>query len=921
MLSLINICKNYEVDKTLFPALKNINISFPKKGEFCAILGASGCGKTTLLNIIGGLDKYSSGDLQIEGVSTKNYTDKDWDNYRNKRIGFVFQSYNLIPHLSLLENVELSLTLDGVDKKERLEKAKKALKTVGLENIYNKKPNQLSGGQMQRVAIARALVNDPEIILADEPTGALDSVTSIQVMDLLEEISKTKLVIMVTHNQELANKYATRIIRIKDGEIESDSKPYIYKDIVENKIPNKKEKTSMGFFTALKISLKNLLTKKGRTILTSVASSFGIIGVALVLALSNGFSNYIERIESQTASMMPVNISAYTAKYTQDDSIKLPPKFGDTNLVYPYISNTTNVTYKYNNFNEKYLNYLKYLRDDKKYLNDYIISYGNSYSFNLMTDFPDGSYKIVNNKTNISFGSMLNSVTGVPTTLFHVLYGEEKYITETYDLIDGTYPQNENELVLVIDQYNRISPTTLIELGFYGSDVDPKNMEPIKFSDLYNKKFKIFSNDEFYKETKIDNSVTKDNYNHDRSLYTYKAAKDYKDMFVDDSLGMELKITGVLRPSKNSTIQMMASGLCYTTKLQEKLTNENKNAPIANNFSKNYSFNKVNPTTNDKYVIDDVINDLTSLFNKLKSLNDATGAYKEINSIINKYFTFYAYDSSGIAYYTNGITSFLNVASNLGVNIVQESLMNNGLNNMLYIQKLFNIIKAGFTETATEEEVTKAYDTLISLFGYINTYSSIQSIIVFPKDLSSKSKLLSALNSYNEIKKDDPHHASNEQEQVYYTDIAGEFTDGLGQMINVISIVLIIFASISLLVSCVMTGIITYVSVIERTKEIGILRAVGARKKDVGRLFEAESCIIGGLAGIIGCLFAYIVCFPINQILNHIYPEYNLGGIASLNPLHALILIIISILLTFFSGLIPARVAAKKDPVIALRSE
>ena len=382
MLSLINICKNYEVDKTLFPALKNINISFPKKGEFCAILGASGCGKTTLLNIIGGLDKYSSGDLKIEGVSTKNYTDKDWDNYRNKRIGFVFQSYNLIPHLSLLENVELSLTLDGVNKKERLEKAKKALSTVGLEEICNKKPNQLSGGQMQRVAIARALVNDPEIILADEPTGALDSVTSIQVMDLLEEISKTKLVIMVTHNQDLADKYATRIIRIKDGEIESDSKPYIYKDIEQNKIENKKEKTSMGFFAALKISLKNLLTKKGRTILTSVASSFGIIGVALVLALSNGFSNYIERIESQTASMMPVNISAYTAKYTQDDSIKLPPKFGDTNLVYPYISNTTNVTYKYNNFNEKYLNYLKYLRDDKKYLNDFIISYGNSYSFN-----------------------------------------------------------------------------------------------------------------------------------------------------------------------------------------------------------------------------------------------------------------------------------------------------------------------------------------------------------------------------------------------------------------------------------------------------------------------------------------------------------------------------------------------------------
>ncbi len=923
MLKLIDVSKNYIIDKKAFPALKHVNLEFPNSGELCAILGASGCGKTTLLNIIGGLDKYTSGDLQIDGVSTKEYKDKDWDNYRNKKIGFVFQSYNLIPHLSILENVEMSLTLSGVSKKSRIEKAKKSLETVGLFDFLSKKPNQLSGGQMQRVAIARALVNDPEIILADEPTGALDSVTSIQVMNILKEISKTKLVIMVTHNKELATKYATRIIMIKDGVIESDDKQD-NKIIIKknNHKDERKNKTSMNFLSAIKISFKNLITKKGRTILTSTAASFGIIGVALVLALSNGFNNYIERVESQTASMMPINIPSYTVKYEKDESVKLPPKFGDTDLVYPYQSNISKVTYSYNVFSEKYINYLKHLRDDKGLINDYIISYGNSYSYNLMTDFPDGSYKIVENKNVVSMGSTLNSLTGLPTTLFHVLYGKEEYIKESYDLIDGTYPKNANELVLVIDQYNRISPDTLKALGFYSEDTDVKNMEPIKFEDLYKKKFKIFNNQEFYKESIIKDNKTTDNYGHDRNIYTYNNALDYKDMFNDSNLGMELKITGVLRINKSSSIGLMANGLCYLKDLQDILTSKNEEASISKNYINNFSFNKKD-SENKPYEFNDFITELTNLYTNLKNIDEISGIYSEINKIINKYFTFYAYNSSKdkLGYYSNGVSAFLSVASNLGVNIVSDELMNNGLSNMLYLKTILDKISLGFTNDASDEEVNDAYKELLGLIGYINTYSSIQSIIVFPKNLTSKKELLNSLDEFNNIKENDQYHASKASEQVYYTDIAGDLTDGLGQMINVISIVLIIFASISLLVSSVMTGIITYVSVIERTKEIGILRALGARKKDVARLFVAESCIIGALAGIIGCLASYIICIPINQILNSIYPEYNLGSIALLNPLHALILIIISIILTLISGLIPSRIAAKKDPVIALRSE
>ena len=462
MLELKNIVKDYYVDKQPFRALKEINLYFPKQ-QFCSILGPSGCGKTTTLNIIGGLDHYTSGDLLIEGQSTKEYNDKAWDNYRNKRIGFVFQSYNLIPQLSILENVAMSLTLNGVSRKEKIERAKVALTKVGLDGMFNKKPNQLSGGQMQRVAIARAIINDPEIILADEPTGALDSTTSIQVMDILKEISKDRLIIMVTHNQDLAYQYSDRIIKFKDGQVESDScsaeeiqklkeaedgayakeRDQNIKELAiinekdkKKKVKKRKEKlSSMSFLTALNLSFKNLLTKKGRTIMTSVAGSFGIIGVALVLAVNNGFGLWIDQMEAETASQMPLTISSYSISYEINEDYDQNPEYSDEQFVYPYMSNIGTQTITYNNITPRYIDYLSYLRDETDLMNDYVINYGDEYAFNLTTADPvTNEAYIVQNGTFNSVSNMLYSVTGLPTNYFHVLFGQEEYITESYDV-------------------------------------------------------------------------------------------------------------------------------------------------------------------------------------------------------------------------------------------------------------------------------------------------------------------------------------------------------------------------------------------------------------------------------------------------------------------------------------------------------
>ena len=896
MLELKNISKDYFVDKKPFRALKNITLSFGDNG-FVSILGPSGCGKTTLLNVIGGLDHYTEGDLIIDGISTKEYKDKEWDIYRNKKIGFVFQSYNLIQHLTILENVELPLTLAGESKKERSEKAKIALEKVGLKDIWNKKPNQLSGGQQQRVAIARSLINDPSIILADEPTGALDSKTSVQVMDILNEISKEKLVIMVTHNADLAKEYSTRIITLKDGELLSDSNNELSKNKEESEENLKKNKTSMSFFSAFKMSLRNLMTKKGRTIATSVASSFGIIGVALVLALSNGFSGYITDLESQTVSTLPINVASVIQQSEKTDTNSLNPEYPDDNLLRPEIPKYTGkYTYKVSNLNSKFLNYIEYLKQDKKYVSTYFKVYNTNYSMNLITEF-NNEIKIVDNSAtnSSSTDSIMSSYIGLPTTPFHRLYGEEEYIEKTYEVIYGTYPNSENinEVCLVVDEKNQIPFSTLQKLGIFSEyeDKETANQNPIKFEDILNKKYKLVFNDALYSKNNGSNK-------------SYYSQNDLKTLFNENNEknSIELKITGILRPKQSSQIQVMTPGLCYNSKLSDYIDNLNVNSDVTKSVSKNLEIK-------DELYLDIFKETLVNLVkdNVIGSENVA----KTI-AIYSTYMNFYSLFNDSATTANKYYSEMAKIGADIGVNSTSIEYYSEDITSK--VEKIFDLYN-------TDKD--KFYEEIINLFAYLTSYSKIRSVVIFPSGLNEKSKILESLDEYNNLNSslDSSKHAIKESEKVYYIDIVSDLTSSLSILINTISAILIIFASISLIVSSVMTAIITYVSVVERTKEIGILRALGSRKKDVGRLFKAECFIIGLLSGIFGIVVTYIVCIPINLVLNNMFPTYGLGSIASLNYLHALVLILVAIILSYFSGLVPARIAAKKDPVTALRTE
>lgn len=954
MLELKNIVKDYYVDKKAYRALKGVDLFFPKS-QFCSILGPSGCGKTTTLNIIGGLDQYTDGDLLIENISTKQYKDKDWDNYRNKRIGFVFQTYNLIPHLTILENVTMSQTLNGAKRKVKIEKAKIALDKVGLKDLYHKKPNQLSGGQMQRVAIARAIINDPEIVLADEPTGALDSVTSIQIMDILKEISKDRLVIMVTHNKELAIKYSDRIIQFIDGEVSSDSRSKeklekikseenaIYDEKNHKKLneleiideknkakskEKKEKKSSMNFFTALNISFKNILTKKGRTIATSIAGSFGIIGVALVLAVNNGFGMYINDIEVQTASQMPVTISTYSVSVKEVQESNLNPKYPDEEFVYPYKNSYASAKITYNNISAKYLNYIEKLKRETTLVNDYLVNYGDSYSLNLMTTDAVKNEPYIVKTTSGSLSSAVTSLTGLPSTFFHPLFGEEKYITQTYDVIQGTFPNpaNKNEVALLVDSRNQINLSVLKKLGFYEDSAsiteDYANAHPVAFSEILSKKYKVFANDEVYTE----HSFEVPNSNSPAYYYT---ENDLNGLFNDSSKGVELKITGIIRPKKGSTVSSMTTGICYQKGLSDYIVEKNKTGSMTENIKKNAVW-KEGKTQSDFIV------DITKKMQDISATQDyamdtssssfiskVSSGMTALNDVFNDYLDFYHINSGSKLNSENKnytCTNYLSWASKIGADLVDETLKSNGLTYIpTYIQKIITNI------TLSMVDINKLYDTypqILSLMAYVNSYSNIENLIIFPSSLGAKTELMAKLDEFNVIVPEGvDDHAANKNEQVFYTDWVGTLTDSLSQLINILTVVLIVFASISLVVSCVMTGIITYVSVIERTKEIGVLRALGARKKDVGRLFEAECVITGFISGVFGCFAARIICIPINIILDHVYPEYNVGNIASLNWQSVVGLVAISVVLTFLSSLFPARAAAKKDPVIALRTE
>jgi putative ABC transport system permease protein len=969
MLSLRDIRKDYYVDKKPFHALKGISLNFPSKGLVC-ILGHSGCGKTTLLNIIGGLDHYTSGDLIIEGKSTKEFTDRDWDGYRNERVGFVFQSYNLIPHMNVISNVEVGLMLNGVGKSERERRALEALDKVGLKSEAKKRPNQLSGGQMQRVALARALVNNPKIILADEPTGALDSKTSIQVMDLFKEASATRLVIMVTHNKDLADRYADRVINMSDGLIVDDSAPLIAEPVA----PIGKEqtkKTSMSFWTALKSSLQNISTKKARTILTAVASSFGIIGVALVLALSNGFSQYVNTVESQIAGAVPITITPLVTtgvKTTSTDS----SQYTDEKVVYVNDESSNSVyTYHQNKYTSEYINDVVMPLKDDGLASSILLTHNNLNFHVLTTDGLDGTtIKSVNQYRSAgSTGSVISYITALPATVFHQLYGDEDSMSTWYDVIEGRYPETINEVCLITDSYNRVSENTLRELGILAED-DVSTKE-FTFDEILGKTYKVYRNCDFYSQAEyktatVSSGGTDDpvqqitGFDTDSFQFTsedstatvrYFDTSSYTmdDVYSNDETygAVTLKVVGILRPTEDSYLSLMPPSIGYTQALTDYMTeydglteaektikDELDDSVTGNVFMTKSGVEKLNSfmdilkdagldTLISAYLNGDIGSIDSSALDSGAFTDEQESAITEFLSTFTdytegmascfKYVDHFVYSGNTAPQYT-GFYYYLVHCQEVGaeLNTSNVDFPSNDYEYLVFFKEFFS--ERYFTHVNEPASERGADETnLLDILAVENNYATITSILIFPTSLTTKGDLLARLDTYNEGKTD--------SEQIIYQDTMGSLTGSLGVLIQVISTVLIVFASISLVTSCVMTGIITYTSVVERTKEIGILRSCGARKKDVGRLFEAECVVIGFGAGLIGILMTVLLSYPISMTIDHIYPGNGLDHICQLNPIAAIILLAIAVLLSYISGLIPSRIAAKKDPVTALRSE
>ncbi len=838
MLELKSISKIYEVADQKQKALNKINIKF-RENEFVSILGPSGSGKTTLLNIVGGLDQYTSGDLVINGISTKKYTDRDWDTYRNHRVGFVFQTYNLIPHQTALQNVELALTLSGVSKEERRRKAIKVLKEVGLGNHMNKRPNQMSGGQMQRVAIARALINDPDILLADEPTGALDSETSLQVLDLLKDIAKDKLVIMVTHNPELAINYSTRIVKLLDGEITDDSNPF---DGVEEEKQHKKDKkTSMSFLTALSLSLNNLMTRKGRTILTAFAGSIGIIGIALILSLAHGINKYIERTEEETLSMYPLVIEKESVDMSailqtmaganergeayNDDKIHSVNIMGD-------MFKTMQERVKRNDIK----NFKTYLEDNKE-IKNYVteIDYNYKVQLNLYKNEPDKVIRV--NPTTVldTIGFGASSVSPLYSgflsgyDVFFELFNNEEIMKRQYTLVAGEWPDNYNELVLEIGNNNEISDYTLYSLGILD-----QNELKIQFNNMISNKEIVFEDHEYNKEDFLGLTfklvLNTDYYQKENGVWVDKSEdEEYMKNVIANS--EEVKIVGIIKRNEEAVGGDSSYGLIgYRGELMDHLIKRINSSEIAKEQLAN------------------------------KEINVFTG---------EKFMT----------------------SANIDIaNMTPEQ-------------------QAAFASMNSSKKTTSSYEENISVLG-IADLDVPDSISIYPKDFDSKEKIIEIIDKYNEGKSED--------DKIEYSDIVGIMMKSVTSIVNVISSVLIAFVAISLIVSSIMIAIITYISVIERTKEIGILRAIGASKKDISRVFNAETLIEGLAAGVFGIVTTIILNIPINIIIKK---AVDISNISILPVGGAIILIIISVLLTVIAGLIPSKIASKKDPVEALRTE
>jgi putative ABC transport system permease protein len=797
MLQLKNISKSYTTGNFTQTALNDVSLSF-RESEFVAILGPSGSGKTTCLNVVGGLDQYDSGDLVINGVSTKNFKDAEWDAYRNNSVGFIFQSYNLISHLSITDNVEMGMTLSGVPAAVKHKKAVEVLERVGLKDHLHKKPNQLSGGQMQRVAIARALANDPDIILADEPTGALDTATSEQIMALIKEIAQDKLVVMVTHNPELAETYADRIVQFRDGRIISDSNP----PAVEEKTGGYRlKKTAMSFFTALKLSGKNIATKKWRTTLTAFASSIGIIGIALILALSNGFNKQISSYESGALSNFPLTISQTATtvdlsnRPSQEDrqGTKGLTEFPTVKDVFPYDPSTNTVLHQ----NKLTADYMTYLNGIDPALLDGI-AYSRQVSMNILRK--DGDSAVLLNTAALNFSSYPSKPGGSISS----------YLQAYYDVLAGNLPQGPNDLVLVVDEYNRLNVKALEALGL---DYKAKS---ISLNDIVGREFKLINNDDYYTSTG------------DGTRFQLNGSASDLSMLYKSDRAVTLKIAGVIRLQKDSPMSALPAGIAYSDKLVESFITSAQSSAIV----------------------------------KAQEKED------KINVLSGKPFS--QLEEPGL------------------IGARQSAMM-------------------GGSTATVDPGAALTKESALTALGAISIPGSVS---LYPKDFNAKEKINTYLDKWNEGKE--------RKDQILYTDMAAIVTKLSSGIMDGITMVLVAFASISLVVSLIMIGIITYISVLERTKEIGVLRALGARKKDITRVFNAETFIIGSLSGLLGIGIAYLLTLPINVILKNLT---DLNHVAQLNPVHAILLVLISVSLTMLGGFIPAKFAAKKDPVVALRTE
>ena len=829
MLKLVDIKKDYKVASGAVHALKGVSLNF-RPNEFVCILGASGCGKTTLLNIIGGLDQYTSGDLIIQGRSTKHFKDRDWDVYRNHRIGFVFQSYNLIPHQTVLGNVELALTISGVSREERKKRAAEALKRVGLGEELDKKPNQLSGGQMQRVAIARALVNDPDILLADEPTGALDSNTSVQIMDLIKEIAGERLVIMVTHNPELAESYASRIVRLKDGLVESDS---------------------------LALSFRNLLTKKGRTILTSVAGSIGIISVCLVLALSNGFNNYIRKTEEDMLSYYPVMVTESTldmasimTSFTSPQDMPDLSQLGDKVYIDSFLTGLANGMATTNNITDTYVSYLEAM--DASWYSEIMYSYTTRSLNNLKAKYINDLMQFADQYSSlIGFADYFTNVVSVmPGTSENANLGYGEYVLSQYDIVAGHFPENENEAILVVGQNNQVTDLTLAQLGLLDEsrfmelfnlgdeDAEPvtdPDADKISYDDILGKSYTLFYNDEVYTKNE---GWTQLSYMSGKYAFTYNGQRDNDAFEAQDGEGMNLQISGILRLKDGLSYGCLSSGLCLTEKTVKAYIEGNAGSEIVGWLQSDEA----------------------------------------------------KFTSDGIDIY----------------------LMPAATDNLSSCYTLYEVMPG------TSVYVSQTASTAIKALGGSDAVSRIS---IYANDFDNKEQLLSYLDEWNTWCEEGGSYNGvtlTEGDKITYTDTVGMLMRMMQQILDIITYVLVAFTAISLVVSSVMIGIITYVSVVERVKEIGVLRALGARKQDVRNLFNAETFIIGLAAGLIGIGIAYALSAVISIILQNLT---GIAGIASLPVTSAIVMVCVSVVLTLISGLIPAQSAAKKDPVIALRTE